>query len=133
MKATLPAADTFNGKNLHGDKPLTMALVIVDRKTGHKPVTVMIWHSQSKGTNYGTVWATGRLPGAFARHVAGHGRANGYGYHRPSAALAEAFESAGVHLDEAIDGRGNEAMKDACIALAVALGYKAANLVCVEV
>lgn len=133
MKATLPAADTFNGKNLHGEKLFTMAFVIVDRKTGHEPVKAVIWHSQSMGSNYSTVWGHGKLPGAFARYVAGHGRATGGGYHRPSAALAEAFESAGIHLNEAIDGRGERAMKDACIALAVALGYKAANLVCVEI
>jgi hypothetical protein len=133
MKATLPAADVMNGKNLDGDKPFTMAIVIVDRKTGHEPVKAVIWHSQSKGSNFATVWAHGKLPGAFARHVAGHGRATGYGYHRPSAALGAAFDSAGIKLSEAIDGRGSQAMRDACIAVAVALGYKAANLVSVEV
>lgn len=133
MKATLPAADTFNGKNLHGDKPLTCAIIILDRKTGHEPVRAIVWHSQSKGSNYATVWAHSKLPGAFARHVAGHGRATGWGYHRPSAALGAAFKSAGVHLDESINGVGDGAMERACIAVAVALGYKESNLAVVKV
>lgn len=133
MKATLPAADTFNGKNLHGDKPFTMAIVVVDRKTGHEPVKAVVWHAKNKMSNYATVWAHGRLQGAFARHVAGHGRAGGCGYHRPSAALSEAFHNAGIKLSEDIHGVGQQGMRDACIAVAVALGYKESNLVVVEV
>lgn len=133
MKATLPAADTFNGKNLHGDKPMTLAIIIVDRETGHEPVRAIVWHSQSKGSNYATIWARGKRHGAFARSCAGHGRATGWGYHRPSAALAAALDSAGIKLDADIDGSGEGAMRDACIAVAVALGYDAAHLVVVEV
>jgi hypothetical protein len=128
MRAQLPTENTSNGKNFHGEKPFTMAFVIVDRLTGDQPVKAVVWHSQSKGSNYAAVWAHSR-----ARSFAGHGRATGYGYHRPSAALGAAFDSAGVKLSEDIEGRGESAMKEACIALAVAMGYKAHKLEVVQV
>lgn len=133
MNATLPAADVFNGKNMHGEKLFTSAIVIVCRATGHEPVKATVWHSQSKGSNYATVWAHGKLQGANARHLSGHGRATGWDYHRPSAALGAAFDSAGIKLSDTIAGRGDRAMRDACIAVAVALGYDEAALVAVEV
>ena len=50
--------------------------------------------------------------------AAGTGSAGGYGYHRPSAAAAEAFTKAGVELSDRIQGCGDEAIRDAVEALA---------------
>lgn len=74
MKAILPAADTFNGKMLDGEKEQIRALVIVDRKTGMQPVTVRVWMARSRNASvaYCSVWASGKT-----RHCAGHGRASG--------------------------------------------------------
>lgn len=54
----------------------------------------------------------------------GSGKAGGYGYHKPSAALAEAIAQAGITLDEAIDGQGDCAMTSALRAIAKAAGFE---------
>ena len=115
------------------EKEQRQAIVIVDRKSGAQPVVVRVWtaRSRSPGASYCSIWAHG--PKGSGVHVAGHGRATGWGYHRPSAALAAALDSAGVTLSEAIDGRGESAMIDACKAVAVAAGFKASQLVAVVV
>lgn len=62
-------------------------------------------------------------------HVSGSGKAGGYGYHRPSAALGEAIGNAGFALSESISGRGETAMREALMAMAKALGVKRPALV----
>lgn len=62
-------------------------------------------------------------------HTSGSGSAGGYGYHRPSAALAEAVRNAGFTLDECISGRGESAMREALLAIAAAVGVKKPALV----
>ena len=57
-------------------------------------------------------------------HTQGSGKAGGYGYHRPSAALGEAIRNAGFMLDEDINGRGESVMKEALLAIAAAIGVK---------
>ena len=54
----------------------------------------------------------------------GSGSAGGYGYHRPSAAAQEAINNAGISLALPIDGRGEEAMREAVFAIARALKIK---------
>lgn len=54
----------------------------------------------------------------------GYGKAGGYGYHKPSAALAAAFEAAGITLSDDIGGRGDGVMFDAMKALGDHLGIK---------
>ena len=56
-------------------------------------------------------------------HFAGYGRASGCGYHKPSAALAAAIESAGIKLAQDIDGYGDGAMRDALHAVGEAMGF----------
>ena len=128
MKATLPAENTSNGRNLFDEKQMTMCIVIVDKKTKREVVKAVVWHGRTKGANYATVWANGN-----GRHIAGHGRATGYGYHRPSAALSKAFESAGVKLSQSIDAVGAQAMREACEALAAALGTLRGRQIVVEI
>lgn len=62
-------------------------------------------------------------------HTSGSGRAGGYGYHRPSAALGEAIVNAGFTLDESISGRGESAMREAMLAIAKEIGVKRPALV----
>jgi len=54
----------------------------------------------------------------------GSGRAGGYGYHRPSAALAQAISNAGFTLSRDIAGVGDDAMQEALLAMAKALKIK---------
>jgi hypothetical protein len=56
-------------------------------------------------------------------HTSGTGAAGGYGYHRPSAAAAEAIRNAGFELSEDISGRGDSSIELAVKAIAEALGY----------
>ena len=49
-------------------------------------------------------------------------KAGGYGYHRFSAAMGAAFDDAGVRLHVRIHGAGDEAMRDALLALAKHVG-----------
>lgn len=61
-------------------------------------------------------------------HTSGTGSAGGYGYHRPSAAAAEAITNAGFELDNPIAGRGDSAIEEAVMAIAESLGYKNASI-----
>ena len=51
-------------------------------------------------------------------------RVCGYGYHKESAAIAAAIESAGISLDTDISGVGDGAIKEALSAIANALGFE---------
>src|SRR5690606_3065831 len=95
------------------DRPVELAQArfwMARRSDGASPVYCSVWTYRE------------------GRHTAGHGRARGYGYHRQSAALAAALDSAGITLAEPIDGRGDGAMRDALLAVGVAMGYDAAAL-----
>lgn len=61
--------------------------------------------------------------------TSGTGKANGYGYHKPSAAVAEAIKNAGIELSFNISGVGNSAIKEAMIAIAELIGHPEALLV----
>lgn len=72
-------------------------------------------------TNTAAIWVNDLANGI---HTSGTGQAGGYGYHRPSAAAAEAIRNAGFELSEAIDGRGGDAIERAVKAIAAVLGYE---------
>lgn len=80
--------------------------------------TYMARSADGAGPVYASLWI--HSPGFY---TSGHGRANGYGYHKPSAAIQDALDSAGFKLERAIDGCGSEAIKDAFAAIARDLGY----------
>jgi hypothetical protein len=71
--------------------------------------------------NYACLWINDRGNNTYCN---GSGSAGGYGYHRPSAAAAEALKTAGIKLSEDIDGRGDSAIIDALTAIAKKQGYK---------
>lgn len=62
-------------------------------------------------------------------NASGSGKAGGYGYHRQSAALGVAIENAGFSLSSRIDGVGDEAMREALLAIARAVGVTRPALV----
>lgn len=124
ITATLPTAGKQNGHNYSGEKRLCAAysVVAISPLSGdlEEPITVRIWcdWSKSPSNNYASIWIHNA-----SFHSAGHGRANGWGYHRPSAALDAAIKSAGIVLSSPIDGVGDGAMQSAMAAIAEALGY----------
>lgn len=74
-------------------------------------------------TNYACLWVYGDS------HKAGSGKAGGFGYHRISAAVQEAINTAGYILSNedgkqaSISGVGESAIKEALIAIAKYAGY----------
>ena len=52
------------------------------------------------------------------RNVCGSGKTSGFGYHRGSAALADAIYNAGIALSQDINGSGDAAMDRAVMAIA---------------
>ena len=71
-------------------------------------------------TNSAAIWINDTASGI---HTSGTGQAGGYGYHRPSAAAAEAIRNAGIDLDTNISGVGDSAIERAVKAIAEMLGY----------
>lgn len=57
-------------------------------------------------------------------YLTGGGKAGGCGYHKASAAFEAAFNDAGITFDEGVSGVGENAMREALAAVAVAMGYK---------
>ena len=53
-------------------------------------------------------------------YACGCGHADGYGYHKQSAAVESAINAAGIELSEPIGGRGEQAMVDGLKAVAIA-------------
>jgi len=83
------------------------------------PVEACIYQSRSRNASvvYASVWL--RYDGFFC---SGHGRATGGGYHKASAAVQSALDSAGVTLSRPIDGCGHVAIIDAIEAIGAAMG-----------
>jgi len=76
---------------------------------------------------YACIWIDG---GKNKFYASGSGFAGGYGYHKESAAMEEALESAGIVIDyrDSISGRGEGAMESALMAIARKLGYRKAHI-----
>lgn len=111
-----------NGKNMAGDKEThrTAVMVAVDANGRvYRAVTMRCYSSRSRNatTHYASVWISGR-----DAYGSGHGRASGYGYHKDSEAICDAFHSAGVRGLPNFGGAGDLAIRDAALAVAVALG-----------
>lgn len=120
MKATFSEQRTNNGK--HMNKEVVKTSAVYDVSTKKSAVSATWWMSRTgDGASpiYCTVWAD--------KH-SGHGIARGYGYDKLSAALSEAFESAGISTDVAFSGRGERAAEEALIAVAVAQGVLPENI-----
>ena len=97
-------------------------VMVVDGDDIAVPITAKFYMGRSRNamTVYCNVW-TGDRRGM--RRTSGYGFATGGGYHKESAALSSAIQSAGISLSEQIDGVGETAMTDALTAIARELGY----------
>jgi hypothetical protein len=100
------------------EKGFYRQIAIVDSRDGSTIVSARFyWPGRDGASNcYACVWIHGD-----ESHGSGGGKAGGYGYHKESAALQVALDRAGVVLDEAIDGRGDQAMFDALESVARAV------------
>lgn len=127
MIATLPAIGVHNARNLGGKKETvqTYTVVAVNDTGMIDSVAEARFYMSRSGDGaspvYCSVWVSGP-----ACSTSGYGSASGYGYHKESAALQSALESAGVTLSQPVDGRGSQLMAEALLAVATACGYKGA-------
>ena len=118
MKATIKElAD--NGKNYGHKKELIQTFnVITDTLKEIITVRCYMGRSASASVVYASLWIT-----APDYYSSGTGKAGGYGYHKPSAAIGDAIASAGIGLSKDISGVGNGAIHEALGAIAEAMGY----------
>lgn len=139
MKAYF-TGERSNAKNLYGSKEVVnekTAAVAYNGKV-ETPVTVRWYMGRSSNASvvYCSIWVHGGLsPKPF--NTSGHGSAGGYGYHKESAALQDALDSAGIELygdvynrepkskkQAYIGGVGDSAIDVALVAITKALGYR---------
>ena len=118
MKAAL-RREVKNAIN-HGNKKEMIRTynVITDGLKNIITARCYMGRSASASTVYASIWINS--PGY---HSSGKGKASGYGYHKESAAIGAAIESAGITLDQSIDGVGDAAIEEALKAIASALGF----------
>lgn len=111
---------TYAGLNINHRKEQKFAesytAVVIDGDRITEPVTLRIYRTDNRC--YTCLWINGSETG----WRAGSGWAGGYGYHRASAAAAEAFRAAGVVLEgDRLAGCGDSAIRDAVQVTAQAL------------
>lgn len=92
-------------------------LAMIDPKTGREIVTAR-FYMPGQTTQYACIWVYGDIGSEESAYGSGGGRAGGYGYHKASAALAEAISDAGITLDQSISARGDATMESALYAIA---------------
>jgi hypothetical protein len=101
--------------------------VVFNRETGgaFDCVTLRLYATDAR--HYACVWVHTNCAWIMdgetvaASYASGSGYAGGGGYHRASAAAAEAISAAGIELSEHIGGRGDEAIEEAVRAIATAI------------
>lgn len=120
MQATFTKSDFYNIKESAFKARDNQALlhqysVIAETENGIREIVIArLYASLRRGSNRVTciLWTNGG-------HNANASGYNGtYGLHRGSAALADAISNAGIKLTENISGCGNDAMREALLAIA---------------
>lgn len=113
-----------NARNYSGEKETTDNFKAVTIHEGEirVPVEVRVYMGRSSSASkvYASIWVHDSTHNIF---TSGKGSAGGYGYHKTSAAVDEAIQSAGIELSQGISGVGDSAIKEALVAIVRALGY----------
>ena len=123
MKAQFTKTEGMNATN-YGDKKETVKqMILITHKAGDfKEPVVVRWYMSRSGDGASPVYCSLWVHSS-PYHVSGHGKAGGWGYHKSSFAFQEACASAGIELSQPVDGRGSSLVKDAILAIGVALGF----------
>ena len=120
-----------NAKNMNGEKEIVQRIAVVDDAGSKRTIVdcrLYMGRSRNASTVYCSIWASGHINNERV-WISGHGKAGGYGYHKPSAAMQHAITAAGFTLTDdngeimPINGRGEEVMHYSAIAIAAVLGY----------
>ena len=120
MQATFTKSDFYNIKESAFKARDNQALlhqysVIAETENGFRELVIArLYASLRRGANRVTciLWTNG------GHNVSASGYNGTYGLHRGSAALADAISNAGIKLTENISGCGNDAMREALLAIA---------------
>ena len=132
ITATLPRAARSNGKNMSGQKEMVSAMSAIAVINGKmREVVIARWYKARKSDGASPVYASIWTYGA-GFDISGHGRATGYGYHKASAALSTAIDSARIVLSERIAGVGDGASRSALEAIARAIAGDAADILIIN-
>lgn len=113
MKATLtePKREHFDAGVR--DKEYVGGYTAIDL-TGREVVALRLYRARGGNGSYAAIW----VHPVNGPHLIGTGRATGYGYHKQSAAAADAMSNAGVTLDQSIGGGGDRLVREAVEAIA---------------
>ena len=111
---TFTPQDNINAKSHRRENNFleSYELLTVDKGEIKELASLRMYGTNSK--NYACLWIHDSKTDTFC---SGSGSAGGYGYHRPSAAAYEAFESSGITFNEGISGRGDRAIVEALEAI----------------
>lgn len=143
MRAKFDGLHASNARNYSGEKETINTLQVIGRVNGELRTVCTarfyMGRSRTASTVYCALWVDG--PG----YCSGKGTAGGYGYHKQSAALADAIRSAGItltganyaHMPEKLDfkkpahigGCGGGSMNTALKAIARAAGARGQLLI----
>lgn len=121
-----PQGNKCNARNYDGPgKRRVNQLRFITAGTLETAVDARWWMGIRRGSSvvYCSVWVSPPLTSPLLC-TSGYAKAGGCGYHMESAALEEAFASAGIQFDTAFGGAGEAAMKAAIEAVAAYLGVE---------
>lgn len=142
LKAKFTKTDISNARYAYDKKELVYSRSAAVSKNGevHTPVSVKCYMGRSSSASvvYCNIWIHAETKAGYIS-LSGAGSAGGYGYHKISAAVDEALQSAGVQLygspyaraekpdmkkPSSISGVGDSAIEAALVAICRALGYR---------
>jgi hypothetical protein len=120
-----PSARVSNARNYEGEKRTVNRLRFVSAGKMETVVDARWWMGRSTSASvvYCSVWVSPPVTSEYPA-VSGRGTAGGSGYHKESAALEDAFTSAGVTFEQYFGGCGDSAMQKAIEAAAAFLGVE---------
>lgn len=126
-----PKFNINHRKENHFTHQITAVAINKDGRA-YDAVTLRIYSTDAR--SYACIWTASNCSWNNARDLwrNGSGSAGGYGYHRASAATAEAIYNAGIELSEDINGRGTCAMREAVEAIARAMWNDSVNIYITE-
>lgn len=116
MKVNLPEKSVFNAKYFDNKETVQTVYGVVSYQSVVRQVVTVEWYmgrSSKSSVVYCNIWVS--------NVCAGTGKASGGGYCKRSAAFSAALRSAGIEIDEAIDGRGMGVVGDAVRAISLTL------------
>ena len=126
MEVTIPTKVITNGRNYSREKEIVAAYILISGNQELGRAVCYMGKSRVASVVYASVWVRVKALGDM---ISGRGHAGGYGYHKASAAIGSAIESAGITLSGDIRGSGESAIREAMLAIGLALGFTDCNII----